>query len=311
MIEFYFNKPIQKNLVYDTWNKAFKQDLDEGRWEWKFLRNPNSEKVYVSYMLEDGVLASHYAVSPLKLNYNGQWLDFGLINTAMTRPGYEGRGYLGELAKALHKELEKDGFVGLITFPTRQRTLGIFKYNFQWIDLQTLKIWQVTKPLAGSNHYTFKTGKVKKSNLTLVAEMLFTEKRFYSLRNEINMGWRYIEHPVNQYYFLEISQKDKVEGLFFYKVFGKEIDLMDGFYSVMSISNEIYASAVNFFLHSGFKGINTWTTGETIQDNRLKLIDAPGFLPLETYLGLIPLNNKWDLSNGNDWFISFYDSDVY
>lgn len=310
-MDFFFNKPIQKSLIYDTWNHAFKKNLPEGLWEWRFLKNPDSKKVYIAYILEDGILASHYAVSPFKLNYNGNLLDFGIINTAMTRPGYEGRGYLSELAKMLHQELVNDGFSGLISFPTRKRTLDIFKYNFDWVDLKTMLIWQINKPVKINKTFSFRSGKFDLAHLKMIEQLNYTELPIFATKNIHNLNWRYLEHPVFEYNYLDVLENNHLCGVIIFKQFNEDFDLMDQFYDNPSDKSDIFAGAVNYLLSSG-KSVNSWTTIQNNSDRNASIMHEPEYLDIKTFMGIIPLKeNKPDLYIEENWHTTFYDSDVY
>ena len=96
-VEIYHNKPLSIDLIKDTFEASFNIIFDKEYWQWRFLNNPNNKKTYISYIVENGVLAAYYAVSPMIIIIDGKEEKVALSNMTMTHPDFRGRGYFKKL----------------------------------------------------------------------------------------------------------------------------------------------------------------------------------------------------------------------
>ena len=123
-VSFYEDRPLELSQIAETFKESFAREFDEGYWRWRFEDNPCQEKIYISYIIEQGCLASYYAVSPLTVSLPGEG-DFkvALSNMTMTHPAFTGRGYFRTLALSLYERLAEDGFLGVLGLRMRILTM--------------------------------------------------------------------------------------------------------------------------------------------------------------------------------------------
>jgi len=153
-IEYYFDQPVDIELISDTFLSAFKVPLDVKTWEWRFLTNPVTNKVYINYIIINNVLAAYYAVSPVTILVDEKPQKIALSNMTMTHPEHQGKGYFKTLALDMYAKLKDDGYLGVFGFANQNSHYG-FRKNLGWNDLTGLNNFSV-------NNNTFRTDLLKK-----------------------------------------------------------------------------------------------------------------------------------------------------
>lgn len=316
-IKFYWEEELNEDLIYSTWKAAFNKNLNKEYWRWRFLNNPNDSKVYIGYILEDNVLASYYAISPIKIQLPGnRVVKSGLVNMAMTHPDFQGKGYLTQIGHELHEILRKEGYCNLISFPTRGITHEIFKKNYEWHDVFTLYIMSADRNsfnLSEASHENVQilSGKLEPQIIQEATSLKSMRQEVSPLWDYEKLCWRLIDNPINDYYYFRVVKDEVTLGLIFYKLFEQDIDIMEYFYS-SEMNDAKFKPLTQTFKHlidQDLK-VNIWANQSS---ENYKYLEQLGFKsnPLETKFGYIPLNDAEDIDNSDLWHISFIDSDVY
>ena len=270
-IEYYFNKPLPFELIADTFKMSYKKDLDYKYWHWRFIENPVDSKVYIIYILIDGVLAAYYAVSPCLLEAKGQApRKIALSNMTMTHPDYQGKGLFTKIAQGLYKELENDGYSGIIGFANKNSHYG-FRKNLNWHDLAALTLFKVSPEAFRSNLSVENLGfkihsfDFTESHLNDIAGLDFATNDVFIPRNKEYLNWRLVQNPVYQYFILNVYKDENVLSSAIYKFFGGEIDIMEFFYNpeYSEIKNKLLELSIAE-LNSKYKTqINIWSNLHT------------------------------------------------
>ena len=314
----YSDKPIPLEKIKETWELVFNKKFNLKYFEWRFKNNPNEKKIYIKYIIENDTLTAYYAVSPMLLEKKGgEIIKVALANMTMTHPNYRGKGYTKLLALKLYAQLKKEGYACVYTYPVRETMCHIFRKHLNFIDLAILKTMHLSKDFFKHTlitDYSFELGSVNKEIINKAQNFTFTEKKLLLLRNKANLKWRLMDNPINNYYYLMITCNNKTKGIIFYKCYNDSIDIMDYCYSADDGFSESDFSAGLDYLFSqknhNIRGINIWTDVDSKEFNFLESI---GFLPtdINTYFGVIPLNNDKTLLCKENWYNRYFDSDVY
>ncbi len=314
-VEIYHNKSLSLDLIEDTFKASFNIEFNKEYWQWRFLNNPNSDKTYISYIIEDGILAGYYAVSPMLININGKQEKIALSNMTMTHPNYRGKGYFKLLAKTLFDNLKEDGFIGVFGFANHNSHYGFRRY-MNWKDLSVLNIFSVKatdfrniKILENSVSLRLEsvTGEIIKSVTAL--EVADKSKTFIE-RNQKNIEWRLKNNPSNTYKVQVGRIDDNIVSLLFYKNFKDEIDVMEFFYKKGLDIIELLNFNISNLIKETNSTINMWSNLHT--DEHINL-EKQGFQEtgFNTYMGVIPLVDNEKLLNYKEWHYRFLDSDIF
>ncbi len=316
----YSKEPIPAVKIVDTWRKCFNNQFNINYFNWRFLANPNEEKVFIKYIIENDTLAAYYAVSPMLLvNRYAPAIKVALANMTMTHPSYRGKGYAQRLAIELYAQLKEEEYTCVYSYPTRKVMCHIFRKHLNFQDISTLKTMHCKKEdlIRGSvvkYRYTFEQGKIDQKIIEDVQNLDVTDKNSLLLRDRKNLKWRFIDNPVTDYYYFRLLEDNKTRIVFFYKYYKQSIDIMDYYYRRTDYGREqeFLYGIENIFDKSNdpFSGINIWAESDSAEYNFLKSI---GFVPAgrNTFFGIIPLNFDEESKTKGRWHNSYFDSDVY
>lgn len=316
-IEYFFERELPFKLIDETFKKAFNKNLDENYWEWRFLNNPNDDKVYISYILEDNTLAAYYAVTPCTIFINGRKEKIALSNMTMTHPEHQGKGYFKMLAKNLFEKLKNDGYIGVFGFANQNSHYGFKKY-LGWKDLSIINTFQVSKSnfrgflLKDIEAFDTETSRISNKDIDIISDFDFCDSRFFLSRSGQNVKWRLVDIPTNNYFIKKIIFNEKTIGFILFKYFNNEIDIMEYFYKsdFKKSKFEIFGKGISCFFNNEIEKINYWSN---FHSEEHLLLEKIGFkeLGFNTYFGVIPFIEDNSILDFKNWHYRFFDSDIY
>jgi len=302
----YDKVPLDEKEIETLFKAAFNRQLDtdywgSNYWQWRFKDNPSSDKLYISYAKEDGILVAYYAVSPIAFSVNGENKKVALSMMTMTHPNFSGKGLFRKLAKRVYQNLKEDGFYGVYGFANTNSHYNLRKH-LNWQDLNcmiTLK-YSLANKKEGD---TYKHEIIKNNDLGLI-EKLFECSKIRANRSREFLKWRLIDNPVNNYYLFKCEQGTQI----IYKRYNnQEIDVVD----YVGSDENFFSDFKKFTLKVGNTyDINIWINLHTNQHLELeKLRYKPD--RFNSYLGFIPLNSDDFALQYKNWRITMLDSDIF
>ena len=317
-IQLYFKKELSLKQINDTFIKSFNQKFNLEYWKWRFLQNPNNKKIYISYVIENDILASYYAVSPCTIYLNGIKHKIALSNMTMTHPDYQGKGYFKQVALGLYSKLKEDGFIGVYGFANKNSHYGFRKY-LNWHDLAAINTFQVKQDsfryflLKMKDEFDFEVQKIADNKLDFIDNMVINKSIINLSRDKKNIRWRLSDNPDNKYFVLNIIKENQISGTLLFKYFNtEEVDIMEFFIdqNVYNIKSEIIGAGINYLLKDKAKKINIWSN---LHSSEHLYLEKLGFneKDFNTYFGVIPFVSDSILLDVKNWHYRFFDSDVY
>ena len=314
----YSVKAIPQEKIIETWEYCFNKKFNIRYFNWRFLNNPNETKVYVKYIMENGTLAAHYAVSPMLLKKrNNGVIKVALANMTMTHPDYRGKGYTRLLALKLYAQLKEDDYACIFSYPVRKAMHHIFRKHLNFQDVTILKTMYLSRgnfKQKPANNYTVEHGNVNDEIIEIVQQLTFTDKKLSLLRDKPNLKWRLIDNPTNNYRYLKISCNNIIRMVIFYKLHEKSADIIEYCYDAATYcpASDFPAGLVYLFrlARPEITGINIWTS---VDSNEFHFLQDLQFVPDSdnTYFGIIPLNEDKTLLGKDCWHNRYFDSDIY
>lgn len=313
-VEIFHQKPISIDLIKETFEISFNIGFDKDYWNWRFLNNPNNEKVYISYILEEGVLAAYYAVSPMIITQKGKEHKVALSNMTMTHPNHRGKGYFKLLASSLFSNLKEDGFVGVFGFANHNSHYGFRKY-LNWYDLSILNICSVDPsnfrpPRNQDSSMEFQYEKVSEELIRSIDGLEVADSSLYKIKRDVeNISWRLLNNPENRYDVLVGKNNGGIVSLLFYKRYNDEIDIMEFFYKKDNSDNSL-SQSISELMENQKAKINIWSN---LQSDEHIGLEKLGFkeTSFNTYFGFIPLAKDMAVLDYRNWHYRFIDSDIF
>jgi hypothetical protein len=319
MIEicYYYDKPIESNLILDTFQKSYGKEMDFKTFEWRFLNNPFAGKVYINYIKSNDILAAYYAVSPVKIWIDGQSFLIALSNMTMTHPEHQGKGYFKLLANDLYSKLKEDGFIGVFGFANQNSHYG-FRKNLEWIDLAGLNGFSLdgkdfnTALVKNNKEFIFEDSQINISHIQKADKLRCSNQMIIPDRSEIFLSWRLKYHPTNKYQALLIETKNDLRGILFYKFYNGSIDIMEYFYNISDefATFDTLINGISFLLNKYSFNVNIWSN---LHSDEHLILEKFGFKENNflTYFGVIPFTHKKELMEIKNWHYRFIDSDIF
>lgn len=313
----YYNKPLESKLILDTFRESYGVDMDYKVFEWRFLNNPVTDKVYINYIKLNGVLASYYAVSPINLLIDGQTYKIALSNMTMTHPDHQGKGYFKMLANDLYSKLKEDGFIGVFGFANQNSHYG-FRKNLGWVDLTGLNSFSVDKNefrknlLNNSEGVIFTESAIDATHIQKSNELICSDKKIVPDRSENFLSWRLLKNPTNQYQTLLIHSENELQDIIFFKFYNGSIDIIEYFFNEKNENSTLdnLIKGIHFLINKYNCDINIWSN---LHSDEHLILEKFGFKENNflTYFGVIPFTHKKDLMEIKNWHYRFIDSDVF
>jgi len=313
-IKYYFEEPIVNNLILDTFKAAYGVEMDYKVFEWRFINNPVNEKVYINYIIEDGLLASYYAVSPVNVYIAGENQKMALSCMTMTHPLFQGKGYFKMLALDLYNKLKEDGFIGVFGFANQNSHYG-FRKNLGWIDLFPLNLFSIGKEsqnkylISSCSNFSYSELPLTQKQIENTKSLKFSNKLILPDRSIDFLIWRLLNNPVYNYFALEISQGKDLKGVVYYKFYDGTIDIMEVYYEDINDS-EILLKGISYLIDKYNCNLNICSN---LQSDEHLILEKVGFKEKQflTYFGVIPFTKNIELLNLRNWHYRFIDSDVF
>ncbi len=316
-IEFFFNKSLDIQLISKTFEKSFNTKFDVENWVWRFQNNPNEKKVYISYVIENNILAAYYAVSPCILEYKGIKYKVALSNMTMTHPDYQGKGYFKLLGEQLYGKLKEDNYIGVFGFANSNSHYGFRKY-LNWQDLAMLNIFNVTPTtfrqylIKHNDEYKFEVLTVDSNTVATLKDLKVSNNLIEVNRSIENYEWRLKNIPSQKYQLLSLTERGNVKLIIVFKFYKNELDLMEIFFNSDAVAQyQFYlGNSINYLISNYQKEINIWSN---LYSEEHLLLEKFGFkeTSFNTYFGYIPFTDFIDMINIKNWHYRFYDSDVF
>ena len=304
--------------IIELFELVFKQTMSIEQWYWRFRENP-SGKHMIKLMWDGDHLIGHYAVSPIKMNVNGQEILTAHSLTTMTHPEYGGRGIFKALSSELYHELEEEKDCKAIWgFPNNNSHYGFVK-SLCWINLAVIHTMGIKASQISTNegsgqcksfnsfsrhHVHFINIHVQKNST------VFIDKSLHYL------NWRYVSKPAVDYRKYEIRKDGSMEGIIVTKVYPSllpnlfDLNIVECFLENYESLHE-YINTIMKEYGLSFDRVTIW---KNLFDPDHLLIEKNGFVPVlpQTYLGArVHHSMSAEFSSYKNWNISMGDSDVY
>ncbi|GAB1467588.1 hypothetical protein MASR2M64_02620 [Candidatus Cloacimonadota bacterium] len=321
-VRYFWDEPIDHELIRKSATAAFSFDDDKVKWDklwdWRYVNNPLSDKVYAAYIMEDETVACFYAISPIPiLTKDNSVINAGLAVTGFTHPDFQGRGYYSELYNQTQKVLADMGFACLLAFDNHNSHYPEVKY-LNWRDIGVLTNFSLNcdniKPLT-NRHTDIKIVKQELSDELLRELSTFhTNSAQFSVQRSFKyLKWRLMENPINKYQARVLYAGTDMLACAIYKMYGDTgCDIMEMFYRC-NIDTEIHEFAY-LLMHDlavrERKQINMWSQ---LQSAEHLFLEKIGFEErcFSTYFVCNTMQIGHEILDIRNWHYRFMDSDVY
>ena len=303
-------------MISRLFTRIYSAQMDERYWHWRFEDNPNSEKKYIVYIVNNNELTAYYALSPTRLMVDGQvTYQAALMNGAMTHPDNQGRGLFVEMAKRLHGRLKEDGYCGVFGF-ANYNAHRLHRKHLGWHDLSPVHLFRLEIstfshiPNSSGGDYSVIDEDVSEDNLYFAQMLRFSTNIIFNSRDHANLSWRLFKNPFYNYRILRISKNDVTIGLLIFKLYHNSIDIMEIFYKDDNDWVSVINNGMDYLLNKYKFNINIFSNVHTAEHLYFEKIGFREGL-FNCYFGFIPFGEYPDLLDYSNWHFRFMDSDLF
>ncbi len=302
-------KKGDETKILELFSMVFVKQMSEAYWHWRFVENPLNQ-FFIHLAWDEGILASHYAASPILFSISGE--DYFTIHslTTMTHPEYRGLKLLNQLAKQVYDQAVKSDYLMVWGFPNFKSHRSFVK-ELNWKDLYEIPTMQLNL-----------TNKKKECIADIVSDDHFDLdyvansylRQFIHVKKDRQyLRWRYAKNPVNHYTNLIVSKERKVSSFCVVKKYLNSLDIVDYQAQNEEEGASLLFQAMSFANLHKLDFVNCWAPRHHFIHS---LCEKIGFINKEpiTYLGFRQLSKnilKKISDNYSDWYIQMGDSDVY
>ncbi len=287
-------------------------------WEWRNFENPYSEKPLIAYILDKGMIASLYTVSPLELvTAGGKTLRAGLMNMGFTHPDFQGKGYYLELNRSLHDQLQLEGYDVIFGFANHNSHYVYRKY-LGWEDVAILNNFcfhadKAKRHFYGQPAYQVTELELDSETMKNMAGSWVSEGCHQGIRSFSFLKWRLLDNPLHNYKLAGVfSGADQIASFVYKSHQENEIDLMEVFFTLPGRleQGQVFHSICRYLFSTGRSVLNFWSNLFSTEHLELEKLGFTEEIAM-TYFGVIDFSGTPDLTDTRKWHYRFLDSDVY
>ncbi|MDD3873053.1 MAG: hypothetical protein PHE01_02295, partial [Methanosarcina sp.] len=300
-----------------SWSAAFGREIDVKAMEWWFDTTKYFAESLAAYIVEDGIIACFYAISPrVLIRPSGEKQKAGLMNIGFTHPKYQGKGYYLKVNVEMHEKLKEMGYACIFGFANHNSHYSYRKY-LGWIDLAVLTNFkldlsqQKTKKKAKADLQCSELAPCD-SLLEDIARTVVGLDKYHLERSETFLKWRLLDSPIRKYRFMRIEESGKPWAYVIFKVYNKEMDIMEIFYREEQYINnpQVFECMVGKAGELEVSAINLWSN---LQSEEHLVLEKIGFKEeqFSTFFGVINFSESAAINELRNWHYRFIDSDVY
>jgi len=320
-VRFFWNDPLDPDQVRLSWCAAFNRSIDTDTWSkvwnWRYQGNPLSEIPMAAYIIDNGMLACFYAVSPVYLiTPQGSVIHSGLMNMGFTHPEHQGKGFFQILNTELNNNLHSRGFNAIFGFANHNSHYAYRKY-LRWTDIALLTNFELDAShlrylKTADRAYQVSIVSIDDDLITRLESYCVAEGKYYVARNREYLSWRIKNNPEHNYNGIGIHKGDGLVCCAIYKRYGDyEADIMEVFYqSVTGNHCDMLFMMSEYLVQLGFRKINIWSNLHSQEHLELEKVGYRETFA-NTHFGVIDFADNKGITDLRLWHYRFMDSDVY
>jgi len=303
--------------ILELFRHSFGHDLGPSYWTWRFGDNPAGAGM-IDLCWDGGILAAHYAVSPVALRVNGRDYSSGLSGTTMTHSDYRGRGLFPLLAAKTYARMAAADLTLVWGFPN-QFSHRSFIRHLDWKDVYEVPILRLmtaqgtSLPAPGDAVVDMDAFDVRFDRLWAAVR---DDYRVIARRDRTQLSWRYSQNPQEEYRILGYVDHEELLGYAVFKRYHDEVQIIDILTrDDIAIGLQLIARVVQIARTESAQSVSLWLN---VTHRLHPALEGAGFVNGEpvTYFGAKLLRAD---SGGpgevvysfRDWYLTMGDSDVF
>jgi hypothetical protein len=308
-------QPTELSDFRSLFTEAFNRNYSVETYTWQFLQNPAG--FLVSNAIDqdnENKLAGTSSGVILKAQLNGKRCTSCRIQNSMTANEYRGQGLFKLTADDLARQFFEQGGDFMVTYPTRDISMHTFySLGFRCFPIHTWRMQVNDEMQNRSGILHTEIADFNQEDVALMGEFL-SQYNISQTRDIDFLNWRYGQHSDKKYYILRLKEEDILKAVLIYKIYQKELDIVDVFYPAKEAKyfETLLDELQRFATVHHCENINIWSAAHYSFHN---LIVNYGFKETEMITNIsFKFNPELEdelLEHIDNYYFSYGDSDVY
>ena len=299
-----------EKMIMDLFELSFGRSMDPEYWIWRYKDN-TVKRNYINLVIDEDVLAAHYALSPTNIYVDGRRLDAGLSMTTMTNPNYRGQRLFTKSAEDLYEKYKMDLSV-IYGVPNANSIKGFTKY----LDFEVIK----ALPVYVLAHSKFKFEQKNQcqeverfdGQFDSLFERLKDKYRVVLSRDSNYLNWRFVDNPENDYKIHIYRENGRLQGYVVSKTFQ---DVCGDIVDVVALNPEVFYKLIGHasraLFELGVPEIKMWMN----DPEYIKVLKRMGFDQSDEMYNFIVRSRDDEVKDivmaCHNWYLTMSDIDIF
>lgn len=281
---------------------------------WRYLKSPY-EDVNVAIAVDGEKVVGFIGTMPNRIKVGDEDVKAAMFTNMMTHSDYCGQGIFSRMLNMLEKELKKKQYGFIYTFPNYQSNHILIEHH-KWKDIYEiprLELKQENVKICEEIEYS---GIIKDNSFFLdysETTKKLGEKEFIHAPEW--RKWRIKDNPACIYDNFALQKESKVQAFITVRKYKDEYNIVDFSYNQIEQMEVLVEKVKRTFVDIAYKYLTVWCP---INTKVHTMFEKQGFInryPVTYFAGKslneTRVNQFFDLTNWNGWFIHAIDDNIY
>jgi GNAT superfamily N-acetyltransferase len=314
------SRPGDERGIFGLFQAVFHREIAPAFWRWRYLESPWGAG-FSRVALDGDQVVGHFGAIPMQIQLKGKTFPAILPMTAMTFPGYTGRGIFTRLMSETYGAARERGFPLVYGFFNRNSYAANVRYGYHDVITMNPLVKQISRYRNTGPH---------PGRIATVVTFDGTFDRFWNrIKQDYNivvprtrelLNWRFVNDPVVDYTrFAFRDDSDEILGYVILKIYregeitrGHIVDLMT--VPDDNIARALINKAADHFQGNGVADLSCWIKEGSFPG---RILEEEGFHRepgITNFAAMVLDKTRTELlpvEETSRWFLTMGDSDVY
>lgn len=322
--------PTKKSLTYrfyqtgdetrilTLFREAFNREMSPDFWHWRYVDNPYGRGI-IRVALDGDKMVGHFAVIPMRVQFQGTVYPAIFPMTAMTHPEYGGQGLYTKLISEVYEYARTQGYALAYGFPNKNSYYPSLKFGYH--DIITIRPLERKLP-SGTPGRDGNITAIDKfdSRFDRLWENVRGNYKIIICRTSEYLNWRFLRNPDAKYtIFAYTDEAGDILGYEALKIYREGNIIRGHIVDILTVPDDNIAralvrSAFDYFAEERVQDVSLWMSEDRFYS---RILEEEGFIrhPGTTHFAVMALdkNDKslLPVENPVNWHLTMGDSDVF
>jgi len=309
-------KDKDEDSIVELFHSVYGKIITINYWNWRFKNAPAGNGI-IQLGWDKNILASHYAVVPIKYSIDNSDYLGCIAESGMTRKEYRRLGLFPKLAEHIMEQMTNNRMIIIYGFPNylshRTHVEEIGWYDIYEIPTMRLKL--INQLLIQNESYQIIELEEFDSRFDNLWQIARKNYHIISCRDSNQLHWRYKCNPNTKYRLLAHIDNNNLLGYVVFKQYNEELQIVD----ILTASTEpvvglaLVMKVANIARYMNLDSVSLWLSVNTPLHRKLEKNGFQNDAPITYFTArlLYEPGLESQIYNARNWYITMGDSDNY